>query len=138
RFEGERFCTILFAVLSPGPTPTVTLAGGGHPSPLVRKADGRVEEVWVGGSVLGVFEDADIGSQRVTLEPGDMLVLYTDGAIEARRDGVMFGTEGVAATIASAPPAATPVAHAIEQAVLAHTGGTVSDDLAALVVHAVG
>ena len=133
-YEEERFCTALFGVLEPGPPCTVTLAGGGHPPPLVRRATGAVQEVPVGGSLLGVFEDASIGTASVTLEPGDTLVLYTDGAIEARRDGVMFGAEGLAAAVAGAAPGAAAVADAIESAVLLHTGGIVSDDLAALVV----
>ena len=133
-FEGERFCTAVFGVLFPGPTTTVALATGGHPPPLVRRADGRVEEVFVAGSILGVFDDALVGSQLVRLEPGDALVLYTDGAIEARREGVMFGVEGVRDTVAAAPAGAASIAQAIERAVLAHTGGVVSDDLAALVV----
>jgi serine phosphatase RsbU (regulator of sigma subunit)/anti-sigma regulatory factor (Ser/Thr protein kinase) len=136
--EGELFCTAIFGVLLPGRRSTVALAAGGHPPPLLRRSDGRVEDVPVGGSLLGVFEDAEIASRSVTLEPGDTLVLYTDGAIEARRDGVMFGIDGLKEAVAAAPAGATPVADSIEQAVLAHTGGVVSDDLAALVIHATG
>ncbi len=131
---GERFCTAVFGVLYPGPTSTVALAAGGHPAPIVRRADGRVEELPVGGSLLGVFGEAGIGHRLVTLEKGDTLVLYTDGAMEARRDGVMFGTEGVMAAIGAAPDTAAGVTGAIERAVLDHTGGVISDDLAALAV----
>jgi serine phosphatase RsbU (regulator of sigma subunit) len=134
--EGERFCTALFGVLVPGRPSTVALAGGGHPTPVVRRADGRIEEVVVGGSLLGVFDEATVGAQRVTLEKGDALLLYTDGAIEARRDGVMFGIEGVESAMRAAPANASAIAHAIEQAVLDHTGGVVKDDLAALVIYA--
>ena len=136
--SGERFCTAVFGVLSPGPTSTVALAAGGHPAPIVRRADGRVEEVHLGGSLLGVFDDAGIGHRVVTLEAGDTLVLYTDGAVEARREGVMFGVEGVRAAIATAPDTAADVTREIERAVLDHTGGVVSDDLAALAVRARG
>lgn len=135
---GERFCTALFGVLNPGTTATVALAAGGHPPPILRRADGRVEEVPVGGSLLGVFEEAVVGHRLVTLEIGDTLVLYTDGAMEARRDGAMFGTEGVMAAIGEAPDSAAAVASAIERAVLAHTGDVVSDDLAALAVRVTG
>ena len=136
--DGERFCTALFGVLTPGPTATVALAGGGHPPPMVRRRDGQVEEVDVGGSLLGVFEEVGFGATTVTLGPGDTLVLYTDGVIEARRDGVMFGAERLKAAIAAAPPGAATMAAALEAAVLEHTGGMVSDDLAALVVQVTG
>jgi sigma-B regulation protein RsbU (phosphoserine phosphatase) len=95
-------------------------------------------EVNVGGSLLGVLDDVSFGSATVTLQPGDTLVLYTDGAVEARREGEMFGTEGVRAAVGSAPSGAAAVAEAIERAVLEYTGGSMSDDLAALVVHAAG
>jgi len=133
---GERFCTALFGVLTPGPTSTVALAGGGHPSPLVRRADGSIEEVRVGGSLLGVLDEVEVGAATVVLEPGDTLVLFTDGVVEARRAGAMFDDEGVRAAMAAAPAGAAAMASAIETAVLQHTGGIVSDDLAVLVVHA--
>jgi serine phosphatase RsbU (regulator of sigma subunit) len=74
----------------------------------------------------------------LTLEAGDTLVFFTDGVIEARRDRVMFGTEGVRAALSDGPAGAGPLAKAIEDAVLNHTGGVVSDDLAILVVQGLG
>jgi serine phosphatase RsbU (regulator of sigma subunit) len=136
--EGDRFCTALFGVLTPGPTATVVLAGGGHPSPLVRRASGAIEEIPVGGSLLGAFHGVRFGDASLTLEAGDTLVFFTDGVIEARRDRVMFGTEGVCAALSDGTAGATPLAKAIEDAVLNHTGGVVSDDLAILVVQGLG
>ena len=135
-FEGERFCTAIFGVLTPGPTSTVALAGGGHPPPVVRRADGTIEEISVGGSLLGVLDDIEFGTAVVNLDAGDTLVLYTDGVIEARRPSQLFGMEGIRRAIASSPGNAAHMANAIEAAVLDHTGGVVSDDLAALVVQA--
>jgi serine phosphatase RsbU (regulator of sigma subunit) len=135
-FGGERFCTAIFGVLTPGPASTVILAGGGHPPPIVRRADGSLEEIAVGGALLGVFDEVSFGSKTVVLQPGDTLVLYTDGVIEARRRSVMFGMEGIRSAIGSSLGDATQLATAIESAVLEHTGGVVSDDLAALVLHA--
>lgn len=136
--EGDRFCTALFGVLTPGPTSTISLGGGGHPAPLVRRAGGSIEEIPVGGSLLGVFHGVGFGAASVTLEAGDTLVVFTDGVIEARRGRAMFGTEGVRAALASGPAGAGPLAQAIEQAVLDHTGGVVTDDLAILVVQGTG
>jgi serine phosphatase RsbU (regulator of sigma subunit) len=135
-FDGERFCTALFGVLAPGPRSTVTLAGGGHPSPMVRRAGGAVEEIVVGGSLLGVLDDVDFASTTVTLQPGDALVLFTDGVLEARQSGVMFGVDGAKDAIRAAPAGAQALATALEQAVLNHTGGVVSDDVAVLVIEA--
>ena len=135
--EGERFCTAVFGVLTSGPTSTITLAGGGHPSPVVRRADGRIEEIHVGGSLLGVFHGVRFAGAQVSLEAGDTLAFFTDGVVEARRDGVMFGMEGVRAALENGPTGAAELAQALEAAVLDHTGGVVSDDLAILVVQGV-
>lgn len=56
----------------------------GHPRPLVRRADGRVREVGRPGTLLGVVEDVDLADTRFRLAPGDLLLLYSDGAYEAR------------------------------------------------------
>ena len=137
--EGERFCTAVFGVLTPGATSSkVVMAGGGHPSPVVRRASGAIEEIHVGGSLLGVFEGVRFDAAEVTLEPGDTLAFFTDGVVEARREGVMFGMEGVHAAMENGPAGAVELARAIEAAVLNHTGGVVSDDLAILVVQGVG
>jgi sigma-B regulation protein RsbU (phosphoserine phosphatase) len=112
----------------------VEVAGGGHPPPILRRQGGAVEEVVVGGLFLGVLDDPPIATRRETLGPGDVLVLYTDGATESRRDGVMFEAGGVVDVVRGAPPTAHDVAGAIEAAVLDHSGGVISDDLALLVI----
>ena len=132
---GERFCTVIFGVLKLAEDGVVlTLAGGGHPHPRVRRADNGIEEVAVGGSLLGVLPDVPVGTRTVTLAPGDALVLYTDGVVEARRDGLMFEDERLDVAIEGAPTGAQALAEAIEQAVVAHVGGTMTDDLAVLVL----
>ena len=57
----------------------------GPPSPLVRRLDGRVEDTVRPGALLGALAGPDASEDEVTLEPGDVLVLYTDGVTEARR-----------------------------------------------------
>jgi PAS domain S-box-containing protein len=76
----------------------------GHPHPLLLR-DGRAEPIGSPGPLLGVAEDPDWEPRTVTIEPGDQLVLYTDGVIEARGEsGERFGTErlqvGLAGSIA--------------------------------------
>lgn len=74
---------------------TVRLANAGLTPPLLRRADGRTEELSAGGLLLGVSADADYESVAVELGPGDVLVAFTDGLTEATRGGRMFGPEGV-------------------------------------------
>ena len=132
--EHERFCTVIFGVVTTDDVIRVNLASGGHPPVTVRRADGTVEDHVVGGTLLGVFPEPSVGRVELTLEPGDTLLFVTDGVLEARRDGVLFDSEGVKRVLtAGQPTALTTITH-LEQAVLAHTGGVLADDMAAVVL----
>jgi serine phosphatase RsbU (regulator of sigma subunit) len=78
------FCTACFAFISqPDPDSLrVELSLGGHPQPLLRHADGRVEAVGTLGMLLGMIEPT-ITTTVVELEPGDTFVFYTDGLTDA-------------------------------------------------------
>lgn len=76
------FMTVFYALLDPG-TGEIEYVCAGHPFPLLRRADGTVEELGCGGLPLGMREPLDICAERAVLEPGDLLLLYTDGLAEA-------------------------------------------------------
>jgi sigma-B regulation protein RsbU (phosphoserine phosphatase) len=80
------FVTVVLAGLDPADAGRVVLAGGGHPDPVVVRADrAAVASLGAaGGTVLGVFPDSAFGQIELTLAaPGDTLVLLTDGIVEA-------------------------------------------------------
>jgi len=80
------FVTLILAVLDPGEPGRITLAGGGHPDPLLVRGDGRAEPATLGaagGPVLGAFDDSLFERTTLALERGDSLLLVTDGILEA-------------------------------------------------------
>ena len=114
---------------------TVRAGSGGHPPPLVVRDDGTVEEVACRGPLLGVFEGATFVTGEARLDPGDLLVLYTDGVIEARRGREEYGEDRLRDLLRScAGRGADDVAGAVEEAVLAFQSGMARDDIAVLVL----
>ncbi len=120
---------------------TAVLASGGHPRPLLRRADGRVVEVPLrNGRLLG-FAPGDVGlaDTKLALAPGETLVVYTDGFTEALApDGVtMFGVERLAEALGG-PRAALPLERCAEElraAVGRFTGSAdLQDDLTLLML----
>ena len=90
-----RFCTVIFGLLTPDGENSfrVTMASGGHPPALLMHADGRARYLPTpGGQLIGVLPDARIVSTTVRLEPGDTLLLHTDGLTEAH--SAVAGTAG--------------------------------------------
>lgn len=89
---GGRFATMLLAhVKALGTRMEVRMAIAGHPPALLAREAGSVAEVGRSGTLLGVFADPAIHDATVLLEPGDMLVLYTDGLVDAHAPGRRVG-----------------------------------------------
>ncbi len=106
--EAEHFVTMFSAVIDPAQL-TVTFANAGHPEPLWWcKKTGKVVQLEASGLMLGVSPHPSFEQQQVRLEPGDAMLLYTDGLVECRNgQGELFGRERLAealAEIAGAPP----------------------------------
>jgi phosphoserine phosphatase RsbU/P len=76
------FMSIFYAVLDPA-TGSLQYVCVGHPFPFVRRQDGRIEELGCGGLPLGMREHLPLQTGAVELQPGDLLVFYTDGLAEA-------------------------------------------------------
>ena len=77
-----------------------TYTNAGHNPPLLFRVDGSVVELNRGGPALGVFDTADYEEAIVDLLPGDALLLYTDGVIEAaNEDSKEFGVKRLQQTV---------------------------------------
>ncbi|ROP42063.1 PP2C family protein-serine/threonine phosphatase [Saccharothrix texasensis] len=132
-----RFCTVIFGLLEPdGDGFAVTIAGGGHPPPLVLRAGGEVDFLATpGGQLVGLLPGARFTRARTRLGPGDVVVLYTDGLTEARRaDGAMLEEEGLAEAAATMTGKDAPTVVDLLVRLLTDWSQSPSDDTAILAI----
>ena len=117
----------------------LSLSLAGHHPPLVRRADGGVHPVGRPGTALGLVDDAELTDTPVVLRTDDLLCLFTDGLVEARRGPELFGEERVRRVLAdSRPERLDDVVQRLEQAARDWSGGPLADDLALLLLRADG
>lgn len=79
--KGERYLTMCLGFLDQR-TGSVRMVQAGHPTPLLRRADGRIERLGEGGMPLGLIREARFHPFEVVLGKGDRLLLYSDGVTE--------------------------------------------------------
>ena len=134
--NGGRFCTAAFGVLTPSADGfDLSLASGGHPPPLLLRADGTADYQRVGGGpFLGVIDDVVFTSSAIQLGPGDAFLLYTDGLTEARtghgRD--RYGDQALRAFAAGLAPVTAAGAIDAITALLEGLDDGLDDDVAVL------
>ena len=132
-----KFITMVYIVIDPR-SGAVAAAGAGHPAPRIVRADGDVTALEARGLVLGIEIGQGYEDVHGQLARGDAVVLYTDGVLEARRDGVLYGPERLDALLAergSLPP--EQLAHAVLDDCRAFAEGELADDCAVVVVRRV-
>jgi phosphoserine phosphatase RsbU/P len=134
--DGQHFCTAVFGFASPASDGfAVTLAAGGHPAPLLIRADGTAGYLAMpAGPLIGVWDAVAFAATTVLLSPGDTLLLYTDGLTEARAGDpdTRYGDEALRDLAASLAPASAASVIAAITALLDRLGGGVEDDTAVL------
>ncbi|MBD3277337.1 MAG: SpoIIE family protein phosphatase [Candidatus Aegiribacteria sp.] len=94
RMPEDKFITFFYGILDPARS-ELTYCCAGHDPPLVIRRSGEIQRLEEGGLVLGVVPQAEYVAARVSFNPGDRLLLYTDGVTETMREGTEeeFGTE---------------------------------------------
>jgi len=131
------FVTALYAVLSRD-TGELAYANAGHNLPLLLRSRTRdLEQLCKGGMALGVLEGVRLEERTIWLEPGDCLVIYTDGISEAfSPEGTMYGPERLRDVILAADgSSAQAMLEAIDNSVLGFVGdASPSDDLTLIVL----
>jgi PAS domain S-box-containing protein len=130
-----QFCTVAVASFTIGTESTrAAVASGGHPLPIVLRADGSIEAVGEPGTLLGVVEDPELVSTEIELMRGDTMVFYTDGITEARTPQGMVGFHGLLEAVRDCVGcAAAEIAERIEQRLLETDAIQLRDDVALVV-----
>ncbi len=133
-----RYATVFFATLSPAGV--LTYCNAGHNPPMVVSAAG-VRSLASGSVPVGLFASAAYGDERTTLDPGDVLVIFSDGVTEALNPvGEEFGEDRLSAELIRHREAPLPdLLQAIITAVQAFAAGaSQSDDVTVLVARYLG
>lgn len=120
----ERFVTLFFGQLDTA-SRTLTYVDAGHGHVFLRRATGEVETLPQGGMPLGIFTNAEYTQGTLTLDAGDVLVVYSDGLVDARPD-LNLDHAALAAYLTPAMSAQEIVDVLVG---LTGTAGTLPDDL---------
>lgn len=138
RGDGNTFVTAIYALVEPSDDHVVIrLASGGHPPPLL--LHGRtVGSVAAPGTLVGILPDVSFQTAEISLDPGDVIVLYTDGAPEARGPSGLLGNDALSELLEDCGDlTAQAIADRMMQRVLEHLQGWAHDDIAIVALRCV-
>jgi hypothetical protein len=135
-WDGKKgwFLTIFYAIFDEE-TGTLSYCSAGQQGGFLLRADGPPLQFNECDPPVGVLDHFEFERHEMKLQPGDRVVLFTDGVSEARSpSGELFGVERVCNLLTSLSPSATgrELVDRLEQDVLAFTGGIYTDDTAIL------
>jgi sigma-B regulation protein RsbU (phosphoserine phosphatase) len=127
--ERNQFVTAFYGVLDAS-NKTLAYTNAGHNPPLVLDKDGNTRFIERGGLPLGMFRDTRYYEYYMSIEPGQMIVLYTDGVTEAvNAKGEEFGRERLARAVCDARAlSARELISQLRRDVIEWTGGIGADD----------
>jgi serine phosphatase RsbU (regulator of sigma subunit) len=129
-----KFISMSYVVIDGG-SGVVAGASGGHPAPRIVLPDGTTRALEAHGLVLGIDGGQEYAESQVELPRAASLVLYTDGVVEARRDGELYGQARLDALLAERHELpARLLAAAVADDAREFAGGDLSDDLAVVVI----
>jgi sigma-B regulation protein RsbU (phosphoserine phosphatase) len=121
--QTSKYVTFFYAILHDA-TGELQYVNAGHCYPLALKANGEIHRLDIGGTVLGFFYDAKYRKGVYNVDPGDVLVLYTDGVTElTNAQEEEFGVDGLIQTVHEYQnESITGIQAALERALHNHRG----------------
>jgi PAS domain S-box-containing protein len=121
-----------------GASARLTVASGGHPLPLHRRAGEAPTTLGDHGVLLGIESEGDWEETAVDIVPGDTLLFYTDGVTETPGEGTRFGERRLLEAMARAGDEPAELLREIEQALREFQAGAALDDRAMLAMRFAG
>ncbi|MFH1453640.1 MAG: SpoIIE family protein phosphatase [Armatimonadota bacterium] len=134
--EEEKFISVFYAIVDLNEK-TIKYSGAGHEPAILYKANGdKVETLNSAGLLIGVNNNETYGQETVSIEQGDILILYTDGITEARsKEGELFGFERLKNIISESKDLSSQkIADKIYNEIQKFTLKNLSDDFTLLVI----
>jgi serine phosphatase RsbU (regulator of sigma subunit) len=129
-----KFITMAYLAVD-GVNGTVSCASAGHPHPRLLLPDGSVRGLEASGLVLGIDAHQEYEAVHADLPHGAVLVVYTDGVIEARSNGELYGVERLDALLAANRHLSPrELAVAVTESCRSFAGGDLGDDVAVVVI----
>ena len=130
-----RFVTVFYALLDTAQE-KITFCNAGHNPPLLVHEDNSWQRLNAGGSIVAAFSDAHYEEQQIALQPGDRLVMFTDGVTEAANaDQAEFSEERLIETLLACQSLSTwEFQSRLLDQISAWTGGEFQDDATVLVL----
>ena len=131
----NRFVTLFAAELDPA-SGSFKYINAGHNPPLIGRVEGRIDQLSSGGFPLGIIPNAEFEQGEILLQPGESLVIYSDGVSEANDpEGEEFGLDRLASVIRSNLKAsAAGLRDKVESALSAFTRTAPANDDITLVI----
>lgn len=131
----DRYATLFYGVFDEG-THTLRYVNAGHNSPFVVRENGSIARLETGGVPVGVFADSSYEEGMIRMNPGDLLVAYTDGVTEAfDRTGREWGEKGLGDAVAeSGTRDPEVVVERVFRCLDEFSGGCLTDDATVLIV----
>jgi GAF domain-containing protein len=133
RLPSDTFVTAFFGIVS---EEGIRYANAGHPSPLVLSADDELGEAGGHGLPMGVEEHTTYEDRRIEFKPGDLMLAFTDGLVEARRGGHLYGQERLEDALVEASSRAPDLDQLVRVVFddVRNWAGALTDDAVALAV----
>jgi serine phosphatase RsbU (regulator of sigma subunit) len=134
-------CTVAYGrlIMRPDDRADLILSLAGHPLPLVVRRDGTVEQLGAAGNPLGAMADPLLSDHRAVLDPGDAVLLYTDGLTDAYAPGHVVSLEELTEALTScAGREAADIATGVQRVVPDGNGRGPRDDITVLVLRFAG